>query len=296
MKLLGFTTLCFIWGLTFLGIKLSLRGFTPLVGAGIRVCIATFLVVAIIGVRRDRYRVSRRELQYLLACALLVFGLNYWLVYWSTQHLEAGIAAIFFATYSLSAVFWSSFMFRHEPFAWRGLLGILIGIGGVLLVFYDQVTATRFNLATVLACAGIVIGANGAALASVITKVRLARLSPLTLTFYQSALGAGLLLSLATCFERPFAIRLDPVAIAAILALATVGSTLAFVLYFKLLKVMSPITLGLLTFFTPVVAVLADYLFMGTLASPRAIVGMLVIFGGVRLTRLATSAGPEVGR
>ncbi|MFZ0390536.1 MAG: hypothetical protein WAN36_08745, partial [Calditrichia bacterium] len=51
------------------------------------------------------------------------------------------------------------------------------------------------------------------------------------------------------------------------------------------------VTLSLIIFITPVVAVLVDFLWMGELIGFRAILGMLIIFSGILITEMETLRG-----
>ena len=60
-KIAGFSTLCLIWGTTWLAIKIGLEGIPPFLGVGLRFLIAGTLLL-VIGIVRNRKLIYSKEL------------------------------------------------------------------------------------------------------------------------------------------------------------------------------------------------------------------------------------------
>jgi len=285
MKILGFIVLCFIWGTTWLAIKFSLEGLPPFFGATLRFTVAAILLLTYVLLKKISLRVSRKEFGIIAISAFLIYTLDYGLIYWGEQYLDAGVTAIFFSTFVLFTSIWSNFVFRNETFRWNKFIGLLIGFIGILIVFFDQLILTRFDHLVMLASLGIVIGAAGGAMASVIIKKHLSKMNPFTLTLNQLALGILFLSLMCLGFENTHTIHLNLHIICAVLYLGILGSAFAFVLYYRLLQTMSAITLALIVYITPVIAVITDFLVYGEIISLNSIVGMCIIFLGIGLSQ-----------
>ncbi|RKX17387.1 MAG: hypothetical protein DRP51_10945, partial [Candidatus Zixiibacteriota bacterium] len=87
----------------------------------------------------------------------------------------------------------------------------------------------------------------------------------------QSLAGAVVIMAAAIIFEPLSSFRVTFLSVGALLYLAIFGSVLAFTGYYWLLKRMKVITLSLLAFITPVIAVGLEYLLLSEyfLLSPR---------------------------
>jgi drug/metabolite transporter (DMT)-like permease len=70
-----------------------------------------------------------------------------------------------------------------------------------------------------------------------------------------------------------------------IIYLAVLGTAIAFVLYFWLLKTTSAVLMSLITFITPPLALLWGWLILGEVITLHLVLGMLVIFSGIAIVR-----------
>lgn len=286
MQAIVFIFLCIVWGTTWVAIKVSLEGFPPFLGASARFLVAILFLLLYIRWKRIPLTMPKKEFGVLSLSAFLMYTLDYGLVYWGEQYLSAGVTAIFFATFPLFTGLWANFLFRHEPFRWNKFLGLVVGFVGIIIVFYDQLMTTDFNRMIIFATLAIITGAAGGAMAVVIIKKYLPEMHPITLSFHQMLQGLFFLAVLGLLLEHPSAIHLNRRVLTAVVYLGMVGSALAFGLYYWLLQQVSAITLSLIIYITPVMALLFDYLIYGEVIQPQAVVGMLVIFTGIGLTEL----------
>lgn len=285
MQLLGFSLLCIIWGTTWLAIKTSVQGFPPFYGAGVRFLLALIVLLFVIWFKKIPLRLDKREFWLLVINAFLIYTLDYGLIYWAEQHLTAGVTAIFFAPFTLFTAIWSNFFFRSESFRWHKSIGLLIGFSGILIVFYDQLAITQFNRLITLAATAVIISAAGGAISAVVIKKYLTTMNPYKLTFHQMWMGVIQLFLLGFIFEDFSTIKMSQNIISAIVYLSLLGTVFAFVVYYTLLQKMSAITLSLIVYITPIVALIADYLAFGEVIPLRSLIGMMFIFSGIGVTQ-----------
>ena len=284
MQLLGFVLLCLIWGSTWVGIKISLEGIPPLSGAGLRFLIAIAILFLFVRIRRYSLRIKKNEFWILALTGVLTYSLDYGLIYWAEQYLSAGVTAIFFATFVLFTTLATNFMFRQETFHWRRFLGICLGFSGIIIVFLDQLILTHFKPVVILASLAVVLAAASAGISTVIVKKYLVHLNANVLCLYQMLLGTIFLLALGPISEGFAHYHLTLRVLTAVLYLGVIGSAFAFVLFYWLLQRMSPITLSLIIYITPLVALVFDFVVFEEMISFRALLGMGIIFAGIGLT------------
>ena len=285
MQIAGFLFLCIVWGTTWIAIKISLEGFPPFTSASIRFAMALCILFPYIKWHKVSLRLNKTQVALLALSAFLMYSLDYGLIYWGEQYLSAGVTAIFFATFALFTALWSNFVFRNERFRANKLIGLLLGFAGIVVVFFDQLIITHFSSRVIAGSAAVVLGAAGGAMSIVIVKKYLTNINPASLAFNQMLMGFVFLGLIALLFEpRPTTVASLKIWLA-ILYLGGVGSALAFGLYYRLLQQMSVITLSLIIYITPVVALGADYLYYGTVVHYRSVIGMVVIFLGIALTQ-----------
>jgi drug/metabolite transporter (DMT)-like permease len=284
-KTLGLLFLCLAWGSTWVAIKVTLEGFPPLLGAAARFSAATVIMFFYLKLKGLSFKISAREFKLLVITAFLIYVLDYGFIYWGEQYLSAGVTAILFSTFAIFTALQSNFLFKSEAFSGKRFFGLLVGFGGVLIVFFDQLVRTKFNVMVILASLAILVAAISAAMSTVVIKKYLPRMNSIQLTFHQLVWGSLFLVLLGLGFEDPAKIRLDARVVTSVLYMGIIASALAFVVYYKLLQNMSAISLSLIIYIIPIVALFSDYLFFKKIPSLHSFIGMLVIFSGIWLSR-----------
>src|ERR1700754_5158349 len=149
--------LCFIWGSTWLFIKLGLADLPPLTFAGIRFVIACFILLIIILLRRLRLPTDYSDWYLLALTGILSFGLNYGLVFWGEQYISSGLAALLQATLPAFGLVFAHFHLPGERLSWAKIGGVVLGVCGVAVVFSNQLAvAGRQALA---GCVALILSA-----------------------------------------------------------------------------------------------------------------------------------------
>ncbi len=285
MLLLAFALLCTFWGASWVAIKFSLMGFPPFLGAGLRFLLAMGFLFVYSRLRSFRLTVPRAAIPLLLLTGLMVYFLDYGLIYWAEQYLSAGVTAIFFSTFPLFVGVFANALFRSDPFRLNVYAGLLVSFAGIVVIFGGELTTTRFENVQLLASVAVLVGAASGAAASLLVKTRLAGIDPVSLSYYQMLLGTPGLLLLGTARGEWTEMRWDWAAVLAVVYLGLAASALAFVLYYWLLQRISAVTLSLVVYFTPLVAILFDWLLLGEVPSRETIGGALLILSGVLLSQ-----------
>jgi len=286
LRYLVFAFLCLVWGTTWVAIKISLEGLPPFLGASFRFTIALFLLAVYLLAKKISLKLPKKDLIIISISAFLMYTIDYGLIYWGEQYLSAGVTSIFFATFPLFTGILAIFLFKNEDFSWNKFTGLLLGLVGVTIVFLDQLLLTEFDTQVMLGSVAIIIGAAGGALSVVLIKKYLSSIHPVTLSFYQMLQGIIFLYVIGFSLESSREIVLSPRVIFSVIYLGAVGSALAFALYYWLLQKWSAISLSLIIYIIPLVALLMDYLILSEVIHPRAVAGMFIIFSGIASVQL----------
>jgi len=280
-RYVAFASVAIIWGTTWVAIKLSLQGYPPVTGAMLRFVFAIAMLGLYARVTRLSLVLPRTTMVWVVVTAILVYVIDYGLVYWGEQYLNAGVTAILFAVVPLATTLGSAFAFRTERFRYRQLAGILVGLLGTIAVFLDPLVATGFSVKVTLAAAAIVVAAMAAAFNIVIAKRHLMLVGAVPLTFHQMSwgtLGLGII-SASTGEWRNVHYSLG--ATLAVLYLGLAGSAVAFVMYYSLLKTMRASTLSTISYITPLVAMFSGWIILSESISLRVGSGVVAIFVGL---------------
>ena len=253
----AFGLLCVIWGTTWAVIQVGLQGIPPLTGVALRFAIAGVLLL------------------------LLSFCVSYGVVYWSEQWIPSGLACVLFATYPLFVAMLAHVLLPDEALSRRELVGIVVGFGGVALIFSTDFAVLGGRQVSVAAVV-MLLSPAAAAISSVVVKRWGAGVHPLSLTAVPMALTGVVMGALAVGFESERTLSLDAVSVSALLYLAIVGSAVTFTLYYWLLSHLPAKRLALIAYVIPLIAVLIGTL-RGEPLTPRMLGGSILVLAGVAL-------------
>jgi len=275
-----------IWGTTWLAIKFQLGRVAPELSVGWRFAAAALLLVGWCLWRGIPLRFAPRQHAWLASLGVLLFGLNYVLVYRSEQHLASGLVAVLFSLLVFGNLLGARLVFG-TPVPRAVLGGALVGVGGVALLFWPEVRGFRAGAGQAVGVAQGV-GATVIASAGNLVSQRLFRGGVGVIPGTAVAMGWAALLVLGFCAVAglPFAFDLRPGYVLSLAYLSALGSVAAFVSFLTLVKRVGAGRSGYTAVVIPVVAMLASTLFEGYRWTMVAVLGMgLVLLGTVLVLR-----------
>lgn len=274
--------LCFIWGSTWLFIKLGLEDLPPLTFAGIRFVLAASILFALIALKGTPFPREKSDWILLAVTGVLAFSLNYGLLFWGEQYISSGLAAVLQATIPAFGLVIAHLYLPEEQMNWGKIAGVLLGVIGVAVVFSNQLSVA--GTSALLGCVALVLSSMFVAYSNVLIKARAQNLNPAMIAAGQMFFGLIPLLLIGIPLEgNPFNFHWTPRAVVALFYLAIVGSVIAFLLYYWLLKNMDVTKTMLIALVTPVVAVILGMLVLDERLTWRTLAGGLMIMSGIGL-------------
>jgi len=286
--LLVWLGLAVIWGSTWLGIKLGLRDLPPITFAGIRFALAALLLGVIVLLRRSRLPSTAGDWRLLVYTGLLSITVNYALVFWGEQYISSGLAALLSATVPLFGLPLAHRYLAAEPLTGSKILGVLLGLVGVAIVFSGQLGTGGPR--ALWASGGIIVSALATAHAGVLVKARGTHIEPAVLAGVQMAGGCIPLLIAGIMLEgNPLRFHWTPMAFATLAYLTILGSVIAFLMYYWLIRHTAVTGVLMIPLVTPLIAVLIGLVFGGESIGWHTALGGSAIIGGVALAVLTVN-------
>ena len=281
----GLLTLYFVWGSTYLGIRISVASIPPFIMAGARFLIAGTLLLAWVAVRDGpaALRIDRRQLRDSLIVGAALLGGGMGMVAFGEQTVPAGITALLIALMPVWVAVFGRVLFGERLTRLVGA-GIVVGLVGVAIL----VAPTSGGLSLdPLGLAAVLVSPISWGLGSLYASHR-ARLPghPLVAAAIQMILG-GLVLStaaLATGEVAGFSLgAVTSDAWWAFVYLVTIGSLVGYTTYGWLLRVAPLPKIATYAYVNPVVAFVLGAILLGEELSPRTILAAAVIVTAVAL-------------
>ena len=276
----AFVALCLIWSSTWLAIKFGLRDLPPVSFVAIRFIIAVAILLAISIGRVRLLPQGRGDFKLLAWTGVLMFCLNYALLFWAELYVSSGLSAVLQATIPIFGMVFAHFVIPNEPLRGARIAGALVALAGVAVI-----CSRLLDFGGLLAFWGgvaIVLGAAGAALSNVYLKARAIRLAPAMIAAWQMIFGLVPLIVAGLWLEgSPLHFHWTARATFCLFYLAIPGSALAFLLLYWLMPRMSVTNLQTISFITPPGAVLFGWLLGGERFNLWSLSGGALILAGV---------------
>jgi drug/metabolite transporter (DMT)-like permease len=273
--------LALLWGASYMFIKVAVREYEPAAMIMFRVIIASALLLGVLLAQRG----LRRAVTDMRALGWQGFGVGvangavpFTLIAWGEKHIDSGVAAIANATVPIFVVLLA---LRWQPSeAVRGgrLAGILIGLVGVGVLAGVHPDGGWWGvagtLAVVVASLSYAIGGLwGQRLVSEVNGFALATAAMLGATVAIIPFGLAQLPSHVPGWKET----------GSVVALAVLGTAIAQILLFQLLRTDGATRLSLVTYLLPVTALFYGAVFLGEAVTVEELLGMALILGGVAL-------------
>jgi drug/metabolite transporter (DMT)-like permease len=276
--LLAFAIIYFVWGSTFLAIRVGVREVPPFLLAAMRF-LAAGLILYLWMLAHGERSPSSREWLSASVLAVLIFVLDYGLLFWAEQRVPSGVAAVMLAIIPVFMALSEIVFLRTQRLTARLALALLIGIAGVAVLVSNSLNVAGAPIDRAGAAALIVAGISWSIASALSRKLPLP--SSKVMSSGAQMFAGGVLLALAAAALGEFR-NFHPLAVSraawfALLYLIVAGSVVAFTAYVWLLHHKSPTKVGTYAYVNPVVAVLIGYFLGGEALGPRTILGTLFV-------------------
>ncbi|UXH80282.1 DMT family transporter [Roseateles amylovorans] len=275
--LLELVVLAAIWGASFLFMRVAAPEFGPVATAAVRVAGASVLLVPLLAFREGLGDL-RRHWRALLLVGLLNSALPFAMFSYAALSINAGLSSILNATTPMwgALVAWAWFSQRLDG---SRLIGLALGFAGVVLLAWDKASFKPGGSGfAILAC---LIATCSYGLAANATKRYLSGASPLAVAT-GSQFAAAMMLAAPAVALRPDTL---PGARAwwAVGLLALLCTSVAYILFFRLMKRIGPTNTISVTFLIPVFALIWGWLALGETLTASMAAGCLVVLLGTAL-------------
>ena len=296
--LLAFAIIYFVWGSTFLAIRVGVHEVPPFLLASIRFFVSGIVLYGWMRLK-GAPPPSRTEWVSATLLGALIFLVDYGCLFWAEQRVPSGIAAVVLATIPVFITLLEIIFLRTQRLTVRLGLALLAGLCGVAVLTIPSISfgEVPINRAGALA---LLVAAFTWSVATILTRrLTLPASKPMSAAAQMLTGGAQLfaLAALSGEFAGFHVQTVSAKAWFALLYLIVAGSIVGFTAYVWLLHHESPTKVGTYAYVNPVVAVALGYFVGGESVGPRTLLGaLLVLISVIAITtipRKASNAGKQ---
>lgn len=292
--LLAFAIIYFVWGSTFLAIRVGVREVPPLVLAAMRFSVAGAVLYGWMLARGEPSPTAREwSSASLLGIAIFVF--DYGLLFWAEQRVPSGIAAVMLATIPAFMALSEIIFLRTQRLTLRLGAALLIGLGGVAVLVSRSLNLGGAPIDK-LGAVALIFASISWSVASAMTR-KLPLPHSKVMSSGAQMLAGGVFLTLAAAVLGEFR-NFHPSAVSreawfSLLYLIAAGSIIGFTAYVWLIHHESPTKVGTYAYVNPIVAVLVGYFLGGEALSLRTVLGTLCVLISVIVITTTRANKPE---
>ena len=267
------------WGASWPQTKFLLSELPPFTMRAFCGTCSCLFAIAVVVARRERLTPPRAQWGRLLLFAMLNYGVFIVLSTEAQFYLPASEAVVI--TYTLPI--WASLLawpLLGERPSWRQFLALILAVGGVALLVGVGSVETRWEQLP-----GVVMGLVAAVLfglGTVLAKRTPLALPPATSVAWQVALGTAVV-GLLAVFETADWGRVTPAGWACVTYVATIPMTVAYLAWFRALRLVPASMAATTVLVSPMVGVMGSTLVLGETLGPRQVVALGVTLAGVAL-------------
>ncbi|HVR42310.1 MAG TPA: EamA family transporter [Thermoanaerobaculia bacterium] len=293
----AFGIVCFVWGTTYLAIRVAIETLPTLLFPGLRFLIAGIVLASVRLARGDRLPRTRAEWANLALIGCLMIGIANVAVVWAEHSVTSGFAALLVATAPFSMAVMESFRAEGDRLDARKRWGMAIGFLGVVILVLPELAGSKFDLRFLLGVLALQGGVVAWNFGSMRSKYRAPKTSTLMSAALQMILGGAIVTILGLLAGEAPEFRFSPRTLAAFLYLIVFGSILAYGAYVYALSKLKTTTVSLYTYINPAIALVLGWLILSEPLGWNVLAGSAVIFAGMALVqsgRFKPTAQPRV--
>jgi len=269
-----------IWGSSWLAIKYQLGSVDPMVSVAYRFMLASALSWLYCRFSGRLMRYSLRDHGFMFLQGASLFALNYWLFYLSELTLTSGLAAVIFSTIVVMNMM-NGVLFLKNRLELRVVLGAGIGLFGIIVVFWPEVTDFESGSENLFAVSLAVLATLLASLGNIASARNQRKGIPVVqANTFGMTYGALLMLVLSWATGREFTFEVTLPYVSSLVFLSVFASIVAFWTYLTLLGRVGVERAAYATLIFPLVALGFSTVFEDYQWTASAGIGILLILAG----------------
>ena len=277
-----FLVLSFVWGTSYLWIKVGLETLPPLTLIASRLVLGATFVGVVVAVAREPLPRQTRQYGHLLVMSVINIVIPFLLITYGEQTVDSALAAILNSTVPLFVIVIAPLFLPDEGITAARIAGLALGFTGVILLVAPGLAEGIGT--SVPAELMLVASSFSYACGNVWARRNVRGLAPMIPAFLQVAFAAAITVPLALIIDHPWAnVHPAPIAFLAVAWLGFLGSGLAYLCFFTILRHWGSMRTSMTSYLLPVVGIAAGALVLGEAVTANRIGGTALIVSGIAI-------------
>ena len=277
---LALLALCFLWGTTYLAIRIGVKSFPPFLFSGIRYMISGLAILLWFYFKKEVVWPNLQELKRIIVTGLFIFvGGNLFLVL-AEQSVTSGMAALVNSSFPIWIVLITRVWNPEERISNLSIIGILVGFVGQWLIFYEQLFLLS-NGAYFLGFVLLIVGLINGSLGSVYMKKFPVKINSVLNAGLQMMICGSVTTILGLLIGEGKKITFDPTGWYALFYLVVAGSILGYSLFVYAMDRLPATIVSVYAYINPIVAIWLGLIILNEPISGKTLIAIGITLIGV---------------
>jgi drug/metabolite transporter (DMT)-like permease len=277
-----FLVLSFVWGTSYLWIKVGLETLPPMTLIAGRLVLGAAFVATVVAVAREPLPRRARQYGSLLLLSVVNIVIPFLLITVGEQSTDSALASILNSTVPLFVIVIAPLVLPDEGITAARVAGLAVGFAGVVWLVAPGLAS---GLGGSVPAELMMVGSSlSYACGNVYARRNVRGLAPMIPALLQVGFAAAITVPMALLIDHPWVdVHPAPAAYLAVAWLGFLGSGLAYLCYFTLLRHWGSMRTSMTSYLLPVVGIAAGALVLGEAVTLNRIGGTALIVAGIAI-------------
>ena len=269
--------LAIIWGSSFFNIKIATYSYDPITLALVRVIFASIPLLLICKLRKIKIEAFTENWKWYALIGLFNIAIPFVLIAIGTAKINSYLAAILMSTTPLSGSILAHFFTKDEKLSFYKSTGVLIGFGGIVLLFFDRAIINSENYIYALIT---ILGSTFYCIGGLLT-LKLKNKKNENVTTSTTLWSVLFLLPFSLILESPWNSEPTIASTLSLLYLGVIATGFAWLIRFRILTVNGLVFQTQVAYLIPIFGIIFGYFLMNEIITWRVLVSLVIILIGI---------------
>ena len=269
--------LAIIWGSSFFNIKIATYSYDPITLALVRVIFASMPLLLICKLRKIKIEAFTENWKWYALIGLFNIAIPFVLIAIGTAKINSYLAAVLMSTTPLSGSILAHFFTKNEKLSFYKSTGVLIGFGGIILLFFDRVIINSENFIYALIT---ILGSTFYCIGGLLT-LKLKNKKNENVTTSTTLWSVLFLLPFSLILESPWNSEPTIASTLSLLYLGVIATGFAWLIRFRILTVNGLVFQTQVAYLIPIFGIIFGYFLMNEIITWRVLVSLVIILIGI---------------
>ncbi|MBM4172432.1 MAG: multidrug DMT transporter permease [Ignavibacteria bacterium] len=283
---IAWSSICIIWGTTYLAIRIGVEDLPPMLFAGMRWLIAGPILLLVLRIKG--YAIPKKsDFIPIAIIGLSLLGLGNGFVVFAEQWVPSGLTSLLITTVPFWMVGLEFITPNSDKLNKKIVAGLILGLAGVGLIFWGDLE-NLFNVSYLLGVIGLMIAVISWSAGSVYSKYKKVSVHPLMSAAFQMTIAGVVLSTFGISLGEISSLHFTKESLIAFSYLIVFGSLIGYASYIYAIAHLPVSLVSTYAYVNPIIALFLGWLILDEKITLTIIIASIIILLGVAVVKKGT--------